>query len=636
MPSREVADARSWDEGLRRLRVGGTILVVMAHAAIAYQVRPVRTILWPIHDRDCSWLYDGLFHVMNVLVMPLFFLVAGISAGLTADRFGAQLARRARRVLLPLVTGTLTILPITFTVWAHGLLLSERIGMSNLFRMKFGPHIQPFTATPAHLWFLEYLFLVSIAWCGVEWLLGRLRLDRWWNRVWQRVLASPWKPVWLALPSFCCFLGGPDSFMRPNNSFVPEPFQLLHYGWIYVVGVAMARVERPWETLRRGRIGSLVAGGLALGVALPMIFQHAVVPQSGAGGWTLDAAVALFVWCGLSALLGFHVPRRQAVVSRGGYASRIAFWVYLFHMPAVAWLQVQLVNSTVSVHAKFLLATLIGLAASMVAYEFLRGSRWAVLYGADWPAPTWRAATRWELARLALPGALLLLIVLYFAPAFVDYNIHAVRAGEVYRSAQLPSGRLERLLQSHGIRTVLRVAERDEKNPDSQERTRLCRRRGLSLEVVSLRADALPDDTQVRELVRILDQSPRPILIEGRWGVGRAALGAALARLLAGEPLEQAKHEFHPRAGQVGGVEHCELGKVLLAYEHWLARNNLRTDAANLRRFVEIGYRSAGDYFRLSPDGLELRAAVGAPRYAITSDHAPPPAEHASLAARPP
>src|ERR1700677_3186096 len=65
---------------LALLRLNASLLVVMAHCAIAYIVTPLRTTSWLIYDYSSSPLLDCLVYWINGFVMPLFFLVAGVSA----------------------------------------------------------------------------------------------------------------------------------------------------------------------------------------------------------------------------------------------------------------------------------------------------------------------------------------------------------------------------------------------------------------------------------------------------------------------------------------------------------------------------------------------------------------------------
>ena len=61
------------------------------------------------------------------------------------------------------------ILPVTFYVWSPGWLISGRCTPKDVLRVRFAPDIQVEVFGPAHLWFLEYLFLMSLT----DWLFAR-------------------------------------------------------------------------------------------------------------------------------------------------------------------------------------------------------------------------------------------------------------------------------------------------------------------------------------------------------------------------------------------------------------------------------------------------------------------------------
>ena len=165
----------------------GAILVVCAHAAISYMKVPIPGLIWPVHDASTNPIFDWIFWWIQVFCMPLFFLIAGLSAVRLYHFQGPRgfLLHRTKRILGPLSISSLSILPVTFYVWSYGWLISGRCTLKEIRRVKFNETIQPQLYGFAHLWFLQYLFLLlrfsgqarrrAVQQCDQSALRGRIR-----------------------------------------------------------------------------------------------------------------------------------------------------------------------------------------------------------------------------------------------------------------------------------------------------------------------------------------------------------------------------------------------------------------------------------------------------------------------------
>lgn len=110
--------------------------------------------------------------------MPLLFLLAGISAkfALTKRSFGEYLKERSFKLLLPLLTGMLTMMPFMTYIADH-----VNHGYAGNYVSHYAVFFGKWTDltgydggfTVGHLWFLLYLYLVSLVSIGVIWLQKR-------------------------------------------------------------------------------------------------------------------------------------------------------------------------------------------------------------------------------------------------------------------------------------------------------------------------------------------------------------------------------------------------------------------------------------------------------------------------------
>lgn len=95
---------------LDALRASAMLLGIALHASLAY----VPGIPWPVQDpHPAPWL-GLLFLAIHGFRMPLFFLLSGFFTAMLWQRRGAaaMLAQRYKRVFVPLVLGSVTLLPL--------------------------------------------------------------------------------------------------------------------------------------------------------------------------------------------------------------------------------------------------------------------------------------------------------------------------------------------------------------------------------------------------------------------------------------------------------------------------------------------------------------------------------------------
>lgn len=135
-------------------------------------------------------------------------------------------------------------------------------------------------------------------------------------------------------------------------------------------------------------------------------------------------------------------------------------------------------------------------------------------------------------------------------------NVHAVKQGRVYRSAQLTGkaigpltacwtgNSLAQVIEANGIKTVLNLRGGSMKNDWYREEVETCARLGVKHVDVSMSAIRAPNPIQLKRVLETFDTARYPILFHCQGGADRSGLvGTLYLHLYQGVPLDEAQVE---------------------------------------------------------------------------------------------
>jgi peptidoglycan/LPS O-acetylase OafA/YrhL len=307
--------------------------------------------------------------------MPLFFLLAGASTWFALGfRSGRQyVGERLKRLLIPLAFGVLALVPPQSYLGA----LTYRYFRGSFFQyypqfFRIGPtsdlsgYMGGFT--PGHLWFILFLFVLSLAALPLflylrseagQRLVGRLAT--WF--AWPGAIFLPAIPLGLAqlLPD----IGGKNP---------------VYYLVLFVYGYLLMADARFEDVLDRTKAIALAVGMGAMGVGLALW-------AFGVTGWvTLVAGFCyecLATWCLLVAILGFGRKYLNFTNRALKYASEAAYPFYVLHQTVILIVGFYVVQWHIGVPAQFSVIVIAATAATLLVYEVLvrRTSVTRLLFG---------------------------------------------------------------------------------------------------------------------------------------------------------------------------------------------------------------------------------------------------------------
>ena len=338
------------------LRVVACFAIILAHAVLIFTSEP----RYHLKSAEARIVADWAYEALRIGTLPLFFALAGWGsvAGLRRRSAGRFLRDRAVRVLLPLLAGMLLIGPfIKYIERLHGrnlgvggLRLVEplQVGLPTFLTYYWG---RLNLLTWSHLWFLGYLFILSILLLPLLMHLARrppsLEMP-------GRALAFAPAPV-LAL--LVVAFGG----YWPNlPNLVQDWGSLVFYGACVGLGAWLA--SWPGFEGRLRQDAPLFLALAVIGYAIIMLAGHTDLGRVGVG---------LCAWGAIGASFGYagrNPPEGSPALSWLG-ESTMAVYV-LHHLPVLvigAWLLPLAIPDTAKVVAIVSGATLV----SLLAYRFL-------------------------------------------------------------------------------------------------------------------------------------------------------------------------------------------------------------------------------------------------------------------------
>lgn len=157
---------------------------------------------------------------------------------------------------------------------------------------------------------------------------------------------------------------------------------------------------------------------------------------------------------------------------------------------------------------------------------------------------------RWRLP--AAFGTAALLFGLYLGGLQLLGNFHEVLPGELYRSAQPSAADIDTYAARYGIKTILNLRGEDSADWYLQE-TEAAKKAGITHINYALSASQEVTAEQAHELVALLRDASKPILIHCQAGADRTGLVSVLyLQQIAGIDEETAEEQLSVRYGHIG------------------------------------------------------------------------------------
>lgn len=354
-----TTDTRRFD--LDWLRVFVILMLIPFHAAVMFDVGSE----FFVKNNEFSAILAHYTDFFGAWGMQLLFFVAGASAWFMLRKYSLKqfFSRRLLRLFVPLIAATLTIVPL-MAYYGYRFNAGGDADFLRFYPKFFSFDINDVAGyaghfTPGHLWFVLFLFVLTlIAMPIFVW----FRSER-GARVLSRITSFLAKPgAWLLVPVVLNFTDGAPELADRNfvGFFV---FLLLGFIWM--------SDPRLQERADRQKYFRLVVAVL-FGIVWNMLQRWGEL-QAGPslGATAFDLLHDSYTWVVILALMGTahsFLDRPTRAISYLGPAS---YPIYIIHLPVVVAIGYYAVQWPVSLTWKFILITAGSFIGIGLAYDLL-------------------------------------------------------------------------------------------------------------------------------------------------------------------------------------------------------------------------------------------------------------------------
>jgi glucans biosynthesis protein C len=342
------------------LRVLGVLLLIPFHVALIFVFDPF-TIMY-IRDSVNSRVLAEVTGFIHMWHMPMLFVISGAATyfALGLRSTGEYIRERFSRLFIPLAFGLLTFVPFTIYL-QHSDVLSFQEGYAKFFQIDLQQLDGMSGAfTPAHLWFILFLFVYSLI--GLPIFLW-LRSERGKKAIKAlgAIIQSPLGLILWGIPLTLAAATGILGDMNPIYYFL-----MFSYGFILA---SDARFQYS--------IDKLTWFALSFGILAAAL--NITAPIRGYTEWTVQWIVLGLTyqmgrWMLTLAVLGLGHRFLNWSNNILRYASEAAMPFYLLHMTFSVLTGYFAVQLNLPVAIKYPLIVLVATGLTLVAYELVR--RW--------------------------------------------------------------------------------------------------------------------------------------------------------------------------------------------------------------------------------------------------------------------
>jgi protein tyrosine/serine phosphatase len=164
-------------------------------------------------------------------------------------------------------------------------------------------------------------------------------------------------------------------------------------------------------------------------------------------------------------------------------------------------------------------------------------------------------------------------------------NFYTVIPNQVYRSAELTQSQHQHYFNQYRYKSILHLESANNSKAWYKIEKAMVKKHHLQYYALPMDAHGLPTRTELKQLINIIQTSPKPLLIHCKQGADRTGLGSMLSVLfLTGHPYDIAKKQVSLKYGVSSSTSTGVI--VIEHFEKWLKQNNLAASRETFQTWV--------------------------------------------------
>jgi protein tyrosine/serine phosphatase len=140
-------------------------------------------------------------------------------------------------------------------------------------------------------------------------------------------------------------------------------------------------------------------------------------------------------------------------------------------------------------------------------------------------------------------------LVAFYLWVHLEGNFHPVIDHEIYRSGQLNNTELKKRAEEIGLKSILNLRGVNSDAPWYQEEMKASKDLGLEHLDFTLSASTPVSAQELKTIIEMIHQAPKPLLIHCTDGADRSGLISAVYLLSVGQPISTAREQLSLQFG---------------------------------------------------------------------------------------
>jgi glucan biosynthesis protein C len=341
------------------LRIIAVILLVPFHAALIFDSNPESIVY--VKDIWTNAVLIQIAYFMNRWHMPLLYFIAGASTWFALDKRSIKdyMIERIKRLLIPLIFGVVCLIPLMIYLYLsvqHGTELSFWE-----FYIYFFSHASDLGGmdgqfSPAHLWFILYLFVFSIILCYPFLILKRGRGEKFIQRL-VKLFEIP--GILLMIPALIITIAAALPGISGKNPFF--------YAMFFIFGYIFMANPRFQE-----KIDQYIVPAFILGIFFVIIDYIWFTTELTAWSFQWIFQGILYNssrWFFVIAALGFGhkvINKKNSILD---YLNSAAYPFYILHMVMLTIVGILIIQLPIGIWEKYGIIVILTICSTFVVYD---------------------------------------------------------------------------------------------------------------------------------------------------------------------------------------------------------------------------------------------------------------------------